>query len=348
MALDNQAVGLLKTLWARQSDGKWGIHDLRGLTLKPKDKDDNDFFAFEDQIELLTNHPTANIDEMFSAFGTTSFLIKQSITPVVVSVRNDPLLRFIGTAFVISCTGYVATACHVILDPVERKYGKIYRHENTITVSDDVEMGVLIPVNPAHGAPGFRFFPFEQIWYWGEWKDSPLFHEDDRFDTLTDVAICKIPEMPNGAPHQPLNLSLNPFKRGEKAYALGYANMNDVPLRSDDGRVMISGMDHNIYVSVGNVLDLFPDNHVTREVPTPGPCFDFRARIPGKMSGGPIFGADGAVVRGIVSRSFSGERHAYGAMLSPAIHLPLIGNNTLKSMMETGNEGIAKIVGAGL
>ena len=31
-------------------------------------------------------------------------------------------------------------------------------------------MGVLIPLSPASGVPGARFFPFEESWYWGEWK----------------------------------------------------------------------------------------------------------------------------------------------------------------------------------
>jgi hypothetical protein len=33
-------------------------------------------------------------------------------------------------------------------------------------------MGVLIPINPASGYSGFRFFPFEQARYWGEWKEG--------------------------------------------------------------------------------------------------------------------------------------------------------------------------------
>jgi hypothetical protein len=95
-------------------------------------------------------------------------------------------------------------------------------------------------------------------------------------------------------------------------------------------------------------MNLFPDNHQRRDVPTPGPCFDFRARIPGKMSGGPIFGGDGAVVRGVISSSYSSERHAYGAMLGPMMQLPLGGGMTLKEMMNSGNEGIAKVQGEGL
>jgi hypothetical protein len=63
------------------------------------------------------------------------------------------------------------------------------------------------------------------------------------------------------------------------------------------------------------------------------------------MSGGPILGAGGGVVRGVVSRSFSGAKHAFGAMLGPAMHLPLSGDMTLRTMMDSGNEGIAKAVG---
>jgi hypothetical protein len=153
---------------------------------------------------------------------------------------------------------------------------------------------------------------------------------------LTDVAICKIAEMPYGAAHQPLNLSLYPFSKGEKAYAIGYAEMNDVPLEIIDGApVQNLFPQQELYVSVGDIMETFPENHIQRAVPTPGPCFDFKARIPGKMSGGPIFGAQGAVVRGVVSRSFSGEQHAYGAMLGPTMDMPLIGTKTIKEMMDT-------------
>ncbi|MEP6066046.1 MAG: hypothetical protein ABJ246_09435 [Paracoccaceae bacterium] len=108
----------------------------------------------------------------------------------------------------------------------------------------------------------------------------------------------------------------------------------------------------NIHVSVGDIIRTFPQNHVNKEVSTPGPCFDFSARIPGKMSGSPIFGARGAVIRGVVSRSFSGEEHAYGSMLGPAMHLRLgeldHPDRTLASLLESGNEGMAKVEGVGL
>ncbi len=342
-------VGILKSLWRKDRDGRWSIHDAKGLTLKPRAGFDSDFFQYESQVELMTSHPAGNsLSDLLSSFGPTDFLMKQSILPVVAWVEGESIIRCIGTAFVISCTGYLITACHVLLDPQERKYAKVIRGDNAVRFHDGMLMGVLIPINPASGYSGFRFFQFEHAWYWGEWKDSPLLHEDERFDPLTDIAICKISEMHGAFGHHPLSLSLNRFVQGERAIAIGYAEMDDIPVRIESGRVLVPAFEQDLYVSVGEVMDVFPDNHQRRDVPTPGPCFDFRARVPGKMSGGPILGAEGAVVRGVVSRSFSGERHAYGAMLGPIMRLPLGDDMTLREMMNSGHEGIAKIQGAGL
>ena len=337
-------VSILKTLWGRDPDGGWGMRGAKGLTLKPRAGFDASFFKFESRLELLTQTPGPN--ELFSAFGPTDFLLKQSILPVVAWNDGDTVLRCIGTASVISCSGYVMTASHVLLDPKESGYGDVSRNGNTLTFGKSLNVGVFIPTNPASNVDGLIFFRFEQSWFWGGWKSSPLIHEDDRFEYLTDVAICKIAPMPSGSPHQPLNLSLHNFRPGEKAYAYGYALMNDIPINATGG----ISREHrpDLYVSVGHVMRVFPKNHLQKEVPTPGPCFDFNARIPGKMSGGPILGADGAVVRGIVSRSYSQESHAYGGMLAPVMRLPLGSGHSFQTMMELGNEGIARISGPGL
>lgn len=342
-------VGILKSLWRKNQDGRWGIHDLKGLKLKPRAGFGSDFFPYESQMELMTSRPaTSSVHELFTSFGSTDFLMKQSILPVVAWVEGESFIRCIGTAFVISCTGFVITACHVLLDPQDRDYGRVSRVGNTLRFLDGLSMGVIIPLSPAYGQRGVRFFPFEECRYWGEWKESPLLHEPERFDILTDVAICKVAPMPEGAAHQPLNLSVNAFAKGEKAYAIGYAEMEDIPLQRRNERIVVPDFKQDLYVSVGEAMNVFPDNHQRKEVPTPGPCFDFRAKVPGKMSGGPIFGGDGAVVRGVVSRSFSGEKHTFGAMLGPVMHLPVTETLTLRNMMDSGSEGIPKVQGVDL
>ncbi len=342
-------VSIMKTLWGSTEDGRWGINGIKGLTLKPQEGFDLDFFKFESEMELMTNTFSGqSIHDVFASFGSTDFLMKQSIVPVVAWTDDENFVRCIGTAFIISCSGYVMTACHVLLDPKEREYGKVTREGNSLLFGPGLNMGVFMPLNPAYGTKAFMFLPFERCHYWGEWKNSPLIHEQERFDILTDVAICKIPPLPNGVPHQPLNLSLNGFKVGEKGYAFGYAEMDDIPIETRNGERVFRQFEHDLFVSTGEVITVFPENHLKKEVPTPGPCFDFKARIPGKMSGGPIMGAQGAVVRGIVSRSFSGEKHGYGAMLGPMMHLPLGNDGTLDSLMQSGREGITKVQGSGM
>ena len=341
-------IGILKMLWGREKDGRWGITSMKGLNLKPQAGANPKFFRYESQMELLTNHPRGTIEDILSSFGWTDFLLKQSIVPVVAWMEGDSVIRCIGTATIISCSGLVMTACHVLLDPVERKYGKVVRQGDALLFGPELNMGVFIPHSPASGMRGFRFFPFVRCRYWGEWKESPLIHEHNQFQYLTDIAICKVPEMPRGIAHQPLNLSLNAFKPGETAYAIGYALMDDIPIEGKGDGILIRNFTQDIYVSVGDVMTVFPENHLQKNVPAPGPCFDFNARIPGKMSGGPIFGAQGSVIRGVVSRSFSGENHAFGSMLGPMMHLPMGENGTLKSLMQAGTEGIAQVQGPGL
>jgi hypothetical protein len=341
-------IGILKSLWARSADGRWGVTAFKGLALKPLPGSDPTFFRFESQLELMTQHPGPNLHDIFGSFGSTDFLLKQSILPVVAWADGERTMRCIGTVYIISCTGYLITAAHVLLDPVERGYGDVVRKGNLLEPGRGLNMGVFVPLNPAFGHRGYMFFGFERSHFWGDWKESPLFHVGDQFQYQTDVAVCKIAEMPASAAHQPLSLSLSPVVIGEVLYALGYALMDDIPIEYRNGVPAIPEFAHDIWVSVGEVMSVYPQNLLRKEVPAPGPCFDFRAKIPGKMSGGPIMGADGAVVRGVVSRSFSGESHAFGAMLAPVMQLPLGDGPTLKALMKAGTEGIARVQGAGI
>lgn len=348
-------ISVLKSLWSRRADGLWQITDMKGLELSSANKDEDRYFALRGDVQLMTNSPNAGIEDVLTMFGSAKFLMQQSIVPIVAWLEGEHAMNCIGTGSIISCTGYLLTAAHVLMDPFESGYGAV-RDGEQIRLSDDLNFGVLIPFwAPSIGITmqkALRFFPIEKAWNWGAWKQSPLLHEADRWEHATDIAICKIPEMPNGRSHQPLNMSLNPFVPDEDAYALGYAEMPGILLDPEHGGLADRRPNMDLYVSVGKIMRTFPQNHVEREVSTPGPCFDFNARIPGKMSGAPIFGARGAVIRGVVSRSFSGDDHAYGSMLGPAMHLPLNdpdnADRTLASLLKSGNEGMARVEGAGL
>lgn len=285
---------------------------------------------------------------MLASFGTTDFLVKQSIVPVVAWVDGAKSIRCIGTGFIVSCSGYLVTATHVLLDPVDNRYGNVKPSNQAMAFGPDLHMGILIPISPATGNKGFQFVEFEKAWYWGQWRESPLFDKDPALDSLTDVAICKLPLKSNKGAYQPLNLSLNPFHQGDIAYAIGYAMMKDIPIKEDGAMVIV---DHqlDIFVSIGDVIDIYPLNHASnKESSTPGPCFNFQARIPGGMSGGPIFGAQGCVVRGVISKSLSGEKHASGCMMGPVMTLPFSDQVSFQTLMNQGTEGIAVVSGQGL
>lgn len=343
-------IAILKALWAREN-GSWVISSMKGLELKPKVGYEQDYFAIDSRIELLSEGNFANMHQVMAAVGPTDFLLRQSILPVVSWHDGDDHIRCIGTGSLVSCSGYVITAAHVLMAPVEEGYG-IARNGDGLTIDDNFQFGVFIPFVDVSGQPGIRYFPFESYWVWGQWRRSPLVHEPDRFEYFTDLAICKIAEQPNEVVHQPLNMSLNPFSIGEAAYSIGYAEMSDIPITYNDGKMRIAKHSADLFVSVGEVTEIFPQNHLEKAVLAPGPCFTFKAKIPGKMSGAPVFGGGGAIIRGIVSRSWSGERDATGAMLEPAMHLPLneagTTDRTLLSLVQDKTEGIGQVFGLGL
>jgi hypothetical protein len=104
-----------------------------------------------------------------------------------------------------------------------------------------------------------------------------------------------------------------------------------------------------LIVSVGSVTNIYRDNVTEKQNSTPGPNFEFDAKIPGKMSGGPVLVGEGIITKGVVSRSLgSNENHASGCLIAPVMSLPLIDNKSLLYLMNGGNEGIAKFVGPGL
>jgi hypothetical protein len=121
-----------------------------------------------------------------------------------------------------------------------------------------------------------------------------------------------------------------------------YPEMRNIRFGGDDYQP-------ELVVSVGSVTTIHPGNMTEKQNSTPGPNFEFNAKIPGKMSGSPILVGGGIITKGVVSRSLgSSENYASGCLIAPMMNLPLVGEKSLFNLMRDGKEGIAQMVGAGL
>lgn len=354
-----EQLGILKSIWSKDASGRWIVQGLKGIDLNPREGFEKDYFKIENDINTLTPSPGQLFGlDLFSSFGETDFLLKQSIVPIVAYNAGDREIRCIGTGFFISASGYLMTAAHVLRDPVDEKYTDIKQvGDNTFRLGDGLRLGALIPPNPAmRNAPfgnihpavrAAKFFLHTVEWafHWGRDVPSPLLHEDPKFKYDVDVAILKIKENQMGGAFQPLNIGAHKLNIGDRAVAVGYAEMKNIPINSSGG---VDDFEQDLFVSVGKVKNIYLNNHTENQTTTPGPCFDFDARIPGKMSGAPILVGSGIMTKGIVSRSWQDENHASGCLVAPVMSLKLQDNKSLFELMKSGNEGIAQIYGADL
>jgi hypothetical protein len=348
-------IGILKSIWRKNEAGVWASHDLKGIDLKPREGFSKDYFKIEDEVNLMTQSPGQIMNNLFATFGTTEFLVRQSIVPVVAWNDGDNEMRCIGTGFFISASGLLITAAHVIRDPVDENYVSVTPvDKNSQKLAEDLRFGIMLPANPAMRNAPFQMHPvmreakwfmcpFEWAYHWGKDVESPLVHKKAEFRLELDIAVCKVREHPLIGPYQPLNIGLYKLKLGDRAVAIGYPEMRNIRLGGGDD------YQPELVVSVGSVTTIHPDNMTEKQNSTPGPNFEFNARIPGKMSGSPILVGGGIITKGVVSRSLgSNENHASGCLIAPMMNLPLVGGKSLLDLMNGGNEGIAKFVGPGL
>lgn len=333
--------------------GIWACHDLKGIYLKPKEGFSKKYFKIENEVSLMTQSPGPIMNNLFATFGTTEFLVRQSIVPIVAWKEGDKEMRCIGTGFFISASGLLMTAAHVIRDPVDENYSGVTQVDNKVHKLDEsLYFGILLPANPAMKNAPFQmppilreatYFmcPFEWTQHWGKEEESPLLHKKPEFKLDLDIAVCKVREDPLIGPFQPLNIGLYNLKLGDRAVAIGYPEMRNIRFGEDDYQP-------ELVVSVGSVTNIHPDNMTEKQNSTPGPNFEFNAKIPGKMSGSPILIGGGIITKGVVSRSWQNENHASGCLIAPIMNLPLINDKSLLDLMNDGNEGIAKFHGSGL
>lgn len=348
-------IGILKTIWRKNPDGVWAGHDLKSINLKPRNGCSKDYFKIENKINLMTNRPGHIMNNLFATFGTTEFLVRQSIVPIISWNEGDEEARCIGTGFFISASGLLMTAAHVIRDPVDEKYTNLTQvGERSFKLDESLRYGILLPNNPAARNAPFQIdsavreaqwflCPFEWTQHWGKEVESPLLHEKPKFELDLDIAICKVREHPLIGPYQPLNIGLHNLKLGDRAVAIGYPEMRNIRFGVNDI------YQPELIVSVGSVTTVHHDNVTEKKNSTPGPNFEFNAKIPGKMSGSPILVGNGIITKGVVSRSLgSNENHASGCLIAPMMGLPLVSEKSLLDLMKDGKEGVAQFIGADL
>jgi hypothetical protein len=348
-------IAILKSMWRKDDAGKWVIHDMKGIDLKPREGFSRDYYRVKDEFVLLTQAPGPVMNNIFSSFGWTEFILRQSVVPVIAWNEGDEEIRCIGTGFFISATGLLLTAAHVLRDPIDEGYAGVTEvAENRHRLSEKLHFGVLLPTNPAMRTAPFvkldravrdakwLMCPFEWALHWGKEHESPLVHEKPEFRLQIDLAVCKVRENVIVGSYQPLNIGLHNLAVGNRAVAIGYAEMRNIRTGGDD-------YEPELYVSVGAVTNIYRDNITEKHNPTPGPNFEFDATIPGKMSGSPIVVGEGIITKGVVSRSLgSGERHATGCLIAPMMSLPLIDGKSLIDLQRSGTEGISQFIARGL
>ena len=352
--LQTDDIGILKTIWRKDETDIWASYDLKGIDLKPREGFTNDYFKIENEMNLMTQSPGPIMNNLFATFGTTEFLVRQSIVPVVAWNDGDEEMRCIGTGFFISASGLLLTAAHVIRDPVDENYTSLTQvDERSSKFDNSLHFGVLLPANPAmKGAPFLKpspiqetkwfMCPFEWAQHWGKDVESPLLHKKPDFKLDLDIAVCKVKEQTFIGPYQPLNIGLYNLKLNDRAVAIGYPKMRNIRFGGDDYQP-------ELVISVGSVTAIHPDNVTEKKNSTDGPNFEFNAKIPGKMSGSPILVGGGIITKGVVSRSLgSNENHASGCLIASMMDLPLIDEKSLLDLMKDGNHGIAQFIGGDL
>lgn len=350
MSEPRKELGILKTHFCRSQGGTWEIQALTSIMLRPRvGNDDSGFFEIHDDI--VVRQP--------NLVGTTMSVLGQSIVPVVAQVSDEHLLRCLGTGFFISCSGLLITAAHVITDPITRQYGGVRELDDQTWHFGDLKIGVMMPLNPILQGQGYVFRAIEWAAFLARRSENPLPIAGVDLKLNSDTAICKVSPIAEGVPHQPLAIVQSGLVGtgmgiGKRAAAIGYGEMKDVALKAESGRIVSGDFSFRLHASSGLILERFPDNLTEKHVPTPGPCFSAALRLPGGMSGSPIFDDEGVYVHGVVSRGWIDENGiaplGYGSMLAPSLGLPIrpLSNKTLLELHDSIEHGFPKLRGPGL
>lgn len=258
-------------------------------------------------------------------------------------------MRCLGTGFFVSATGLLITAAHVVTDPIDRDYGGVRKTDEKGWSSADLTLGVMMSVAPHAWA--FRAIEWAQFLSDPSERPLPLLGSDLRL--LSDTAICQVARSA-GEFFQPLTIIQSGIRGaglavGKTATAIGFGAMQDTPLELHDAGHVTGDFSFDLYASTGSIAEHMPDNSVNRQALTPGPVFRASLKLPGGMSGSPIFDDEGIYVHGVASSGLEEPEgladYGIGSMLAASLHIPIkpLEGKTLLELLKSGNLGMARL-----
>jgi hypothetical protein len=136
---------------------------------------------------------------------------------------------------------------------------------------------------------------------------------------------------------------------GKSAAAIGFGTMQNTTLELRHPDQVLGDFNFDLYVSTGTILEHLPDNSINRQALTPGPVFRASLKLPGGMSGSPIFDDEGIYVHGVASSGLEGADgladHGIGSMLAASLHVPInrLEERTLLELLKSGHLGMPKL-----
>jgi len=107
---------LLSHHWRLDDNGFPKLENFVTISLTPTKKRAHTERFFEIQDDLVIAQP--------NFFGTTHWVLGQSIVPIVIIGKDGQRIEPIGTGFFISCDGILITAGHVLTHLVDRSKHK--------------------------------------------------------------------------------------------------------------------------------------------------------------------------------------------------------------------------------